>query len=160
MCIVLNSMSNSWQPENINMTGKVSSQQMSFASQSNQTSGLLGKDGRFLLICFHCWQFERKGDTNTCQRSTWHPGLFWIPVKAVMGSEQNGALSLSEAVSALITESSSAVLACWQECRYFLCVFCVPLSFYCHSLSSNATIHTTSSSFYLYCPLNLRALWD
>lgn len=49
--------------------------------------------------------------------------LFWIPVKALMGPEQNGAISLSEAVNTLITESLSAILACWQECRYFLCLF-------------------------------------
>lgn len=41
-----------------------------------------------------------------------------------MGPEQNGAISLSEAVKALITESFSAALTRWQECRYFLCLFC------------------------------------
>lgn len=77
----------------------------------------------FFVFFFITGNSNGKGDTNTCHRSTWHPGLFWIPVKAVMGPEQNGAISLSEAVNALITESFSAVLARWQECRHFLCLF-------------------------------------
>lgn len=80
------------------------------------------------------------------------PGLFWIPVEAVMGPEQNGAVSLSEAVNALISERfSAAALTRWEACRYFLCLF---LSFILVSVApvppSTHLLHSALPPFLLF----------
>lgn len=79
------------------------------------------------------------------------PAFFEFQSRLLMGPRQNGAVSLSKAVSALITESFSAVLICLQEYRYgFVCLYrlCshVCFSFSCPSFLL-CHIHTPLSSF-------------
>lgn len=132
--IVLNSWFNSWPAYGSECISEtltwlsVSSQQISFIhNPMKQVSCWEGtEDFPFSFFCFFIpGNSNRKGTQTTCQRSTWRLGLFWIPVEAAMGPEQSGALSLSQAAGALITESFSVVLACWQECRYLF--FFLPL---------------------------------